>query len=96
MGLIEILIAVLSVLGGGLYLRGNYHKKKADDNFVRSEHYRKESTMKTAEVESLQHQNKIKGEAHENEKRIENSNTGNSGRVDIGVSNTTRNRDDRS
>lgn len=96
MGLVEILIAIISVLCGGLYFRGNYHKKKADDNFTRSEHYRKESTMKTAEVESLQNQNKIKGEAHANEKKIESSNSGVSGRVDIGVSDTTRNSNDKS
>lgn len=83
MGLTEIIIAVLTVILGGVVLRGNIHKKTAEKQAERAEKAEIETVLVKEQNSSLVKVQKIKDEAYEKEREINNGSS--TERVPLGV-----------
>lgn len=73
MGLMEIIIAILTVFLGGVVLRGNIHKKAAEKQAERAEKAEVENVLVREQNQQLVKVQKIKDEAYDKEREINES-----------------------
>lgn len=73
MGLMEIIIAVLVLLFGGAWFRGNAHKRVAEKQAERAEKAEVEGVLLKEQNNRLTNVQKIKDEAYDKEREINES-----------------------
>ncbi|CAH9016022.1 TMhelix containing protein [Vibrio phage 393E50-1] len=81
----------MGLLIGGLWLRGNVHKGRAEKQAERAEKAEVDNVILHEQVRSKSKQDIIKKEGRNNEKAIDDTVTTDSKRVDLGVYNNDGN-----
>ncbi|AUS01903.1 TMhelix containing protein [Vibrio phage 2.044.O._10N.261.51.B8] len=82
---VEIIYAVIGLLVGGLWLRGNVHKGRAEKQAERAEKAEVDNVILHEQVRSKTKQDIIKKEGRKNEKAITDTVDTAVERVDLGV-----------